>query len=43
MVTKGEREAGRDESAAWDQQIQTTVYTIDKHVLCGIKMIPTVL
>lgn len=36
-VTKGEREAGRDELAAWDQQIQTTVYTINKRQACTVR------
>ena len=30
VVTKGEREAGRDKLGAWDEQIQTTVYQRDK-------------
>ena len=29
MLTKGER-GGRDKLGAWDQQIQTTIYKIDK-------------
>ena len=30
MVTKGEREWGRDKLGVWDQHIQTTIYKIDK-------------
>ena len=30
MVTRGERECGRDKLQAWNQQIQTTIYKIDK-------------
>ena len=30
MVTKGEREGGRDQLGVWDQQIQTTICEIDK-------------
>ena len=30
MVTKGEMEGGREKSGVWDQQIQTTMYKIDK-------------
>ena len=30
MVTRGERECGRDKLQAWNQQMQTTIYKIDK-------------
>ena len=30
MVTKGEWGSGRDKLGIWDQQIQTTMYKIDK-------------
>ena len=30
MVTKGERVWGKDKLRVWDQQIQTTIYKIDK-------------
>ena len=32
MVTKGERQ-GEGKLGVWDQQIQTTVYKIDKHMV----------
>ena len=30
VVTKGERELGRDKLGVWDKQIYTTSYKIDK-------------
>ena len=30
MVTKGERRWGRDKLRVWNQQIQTSIYNIDK-------------
>ena len=30
MVTKEERGLGRDKLGVWDQQVQTTIYKIDK-------------
>ena len=30
MVIKGERELGTDKLGVWDEQIQTTIYKIDR-------------